>query len=212
MFPLGLVYCNLVIVGFVTGISLAIVGIGVLIVVLTLAVSTGLVEFERTLVRRLLGIEITPPATERGDSLSEWAIQLVTDLRTWKGVAYLMSVFGFGSLVFGLLASLLATAWTFLTAPLYYENAPVVAYSPIPRGEFTLDVLFGWDSLLIGLTTTFRLGSWQIETFPGALFVAVLGLGLLLVVLQISNVLASLWGRYARVMLSVPRYWKPPSR
>lgn len=212
MFPLGLLYFNLVLVGFLTGIGLAIVGVGILIVVLMLAIATGLTDLERTLVRVLLGAGVPTPTTERHQGLWARTKQLVTDLRTWKAVAYLLSVFVYGTIVFGLLASLAATVWSFLSAPLYYEEAPVVAYGPVPQNELTLDILFGWDTLLVGLTTTFRLGSWQIETLPEALFVAGLGLVLLFVTFQFINVLALLWKRYARAMLTVPRYWKPPYR
>ncbi|MFC6763825.1 sensor domain-containing protein [Natrinema soli] len=209
MFPLGIAYFNVLIIGFTTGLGLTIVLVGVPIVVGVLAVATGLAGFERTLVRVLLDVEV--PVERVPNDRGLWTIvkRLVTDLRTWMAVAYLVSVFVFGSVAFGVIASLVATSWSFLSAPLYYEDAPVVAYGPIPRGDFALDILFGWDTLLVGLRTTFRLGSWQVDTLPGALFVACLGLALLfLVTLPLVNVLASVWGRYARVMLTVPRYWR----
>src|SRR5699024_8292286 len=123
----------------------------------------------------------------------------------------LLSEFIYGSIVFGLLSSLLASAGSFLFAPFYYTDASVVAYGPVPSGEFTLDVLFGWNNLLVGLTTTFQIGSWRIETLLGALLVAGLGVILLLLTFQLANTLAWAWGRYARVMLTTPRYWTAPS-
>lgn len=208
MFPLGIGYFNVLVIGFAAGLGLAIVLVGIPIVIGVLAVATGLAGLERTLVRTLLGVEVPVGHDTSDGGLRASVKQLVTDFRTWKAVTYLVSVFGFGSVAFGVIASLMATSWNFLTAPLYYEDAPVVAYAPIPRGDFTLDVLFGWDSLLVGLTTTFRLGSWQIDTLPGALFVACLGLVLFfLVTLPLVNALASIWRWYARVMLTVPQYW-----
>lgn len=209
MFPLGVAYFNFLVVGFAAGFGLAVVLVGVPILLGVLAVATGLAGLERALVRVLLGVEVPVDRVSSGGGVWERVKRLVTDLRTWKAVAYLVSVFAFGVFAFGAIASLLATSWSFLSAPLYYEDAPVAAYGPIPRGEFALDVLFGWDALFVGLSTTFRLGSWRVETLPGALFVACLGLALLLLVmLPLVNALASLWGRYARVMLTVPRYWR----
>lgn len=204
-FPLGLFYFLLLTIGFPTGLSLAIVLIGIPVLVCLLFAVVGLAEFERTLIHLLLNVEIATPSAETEQSLWDRVKQLVTDLRTWKAVAYLLSEFVFGTVVFGLVSSLVATAGSFLFAPLYYKQDPIVAYGPIPSSEFTLDVLFGWDNLLVGLTTTFQLGSWQIETFPGALLVAGLGLVLLVFTLQLVNALAGIWGRYARRMLTAPQ-------
>lgn len=210
MFPLGHIYLNIILLGLFASVGLAIVGIGILLIVLVLTLVSGLADLERTLIRVLLGVEIPAPTRESQRGLWTQTKQLVTDLRTWKAVVYLLSVFIYGTVVFGLLALLAATVQSFLFAPLYYQKAPVVAYGPIPQRSLTLDILFGWDSLLVGLTTTFRLGSWQIETLPGALFVAGLGFVLLLLTFQFVNGLASIWKRYAQVMLTVPRYWKLP--
>lgn len=209
MFPLGHVYLTVVLTGLFTGIGLTIIGIGVVIIVMMLVLVTGLADLERTLIRILLDIEIPAPPRKNQKGLWTQTKQLVTDLRTWRGVVYLLSVFVYGTVVFGVLASLAATIWSFLSAPLYYQEAPVVVYGPIPHREFTLNILFGWDTLLVGLTETFQLGSWQIETLPGAMFVTGIGVVLLLVTFQVVNALALLWTRYARAMLAVPRYWNP---
>lgn len=202
MVPLGILYFNLLVVGLSLGVGLSIILVGVAILVFTLALAVVLAGLERRLVGFLLGIDVPVPDDVNGGGIRQRIERLVTDRQTWKDVAYLLSVFVYGSVAFGLVSSLIATAGSFLLAPLYYEWAPVVAFGPIPSGEFTLDLLFGWDALLVGLTTTFRIGSWQISTLPGALLVAALGLVLLLGVLHLSNVLVWAWGRYARVMLS----------
>lgn len=207
MFPLGIFYFTLLTAGFALGLPLVVVLVGIPILVSFLVLAVGLAGFERRLVRVLLGIEI--PMTDATDG-GFWTRlkRLVSDYQTWKAVAYLLSEYIYGSVAFGLLGSVAATAGSFLLAPLYYTDAPVVAYGP-PPGEFTLDLLFGWDSLLVGLTTTFRLGSWQVETLGGALLAALGGLVLSFVLLQLGNALAWVWGRYARIMLRTPRYWSP---
>ena len=211
MFLLGVVYFTVLVTGFTTGVALVIVGIGIPILVLVLALAVGLAGLERTLVRVLLRVDVPTPAVETEDDLWGRVKHLVTDLRTWKAVAYLLSEFVYGSLVVGLIGSVVATGGSFLFAPVYYTWAPVVAYGPIRTGKLTLDVLFGWNNLLVGLTTTFQIGSWQIETLPGALLVAGLGIVLLLVSLSLANAFAWAWSRYAPVMLTTPRYWTTPN-
>ncbi len=212
MFPLGIVYFVLLTVGFSTGVPLLVVGVGLPILLVLLVVVVELATFERTLVGALLRVDVPPAAAETEGSRWVRTKRLVTDVRTWKAAAYLLSVFVFGNVTITLLSSLLATSASFVFAPLYYRDAPVTAHAfgPIPSGDLTLDLSFGWDNLLVGLTTTVRVGSWQIETLLGALLVAGLGCVLLLCSLQLFNVLAWLWGRYARVMLAPRRYWKVP--
>ena len=211
MFPLGILYFTLLTVGFLTGIPLILVGIGVPIVLAFFVIAVELARLERRLVHGLLGIDIPIPPIETDGSLWTRLKRLVTARQTWKAIVYLLSEFVYGSVVFGLRASAGATSLSFLLAPFYYTEAPVVAYRPIPTTEVTLNILFGWDSLLIGLTTTFQLGSWQINSLFGALLVAALGAGLLFVSLLFSNVVAQLWGQYAQRMLTTPRYWTTPN-
>lgn len=208
MLVLGNLYVNVLVMGVGAALPLAFVGVGVALGLLVLALVVELAGFERMLVRYLLGVDV--PASSAGTGRSRWERTkgLVTDRRTWNAVVYLLTEFVVGTAAFGVIASLVATGVSFLAAPFYYTRAPVVAYGPIPTSERSLELLFGWDSLLIGLETTFRLGSWHVETFVGALVVAGLGGVFLLVALLFSNAIASLWGRYARRMLTTPRLFE----
>jgi hypothetical protein len=202
MVPLGSIYFTLLVTGFVTGLALVVVVIGIPILVLVLALIVGLARLERTLVRVLLRVDIPTTAVETERSLWDRTKHLVTERQTWKTVAYLLSEFVYGTIVGGLIGTVVSTGGSFLFAPVYYTQAPVVAYGPFRYEKFTLEVLFGWDNLLVGLTTTFQIGSWQIETLPGALLVAGIGFVLLLFSLQVFNGLAWVWGRYAQIMLT----------
>ena len=201
MFPLGLGYFVLLSVGFPLGIGLVTVLVGIPLLVILLGFAVGLAGIERTLVGSLLAVEIPSSPVEPRRGLRNRTEQLVTSRRTWKAVAYLFSEFVYGTVAFTLLWWLVATAGSFLFAPVYYSRAPVTAFAPIPTRQFTLDILFGWDNLLVGLTTTFELGSWHVGTLPGAVLVAVLGALLLLCSLHLLNALARLSGQYARFML-----------
>ena len=212
LFPLGIGYFTILTAGFSAGVPLLAVGVGALVLLATLAVCVELTGLERALLRALLGVDVPAPDPETEGSVLNRTRRFATDRRTWGAAVYLLSVFVFSNVVVTVLASLVATAGSFLLAPLYYQNAPVTAYAfgAVPSREFTLDLLFGWDNLLVGLTATVEIGSWQIRTLPGALAVAALGAALLLVSLQSLNVLARAWSRYARIMLTAPRYWTTP--
>lgn len=210
MFPLGMLYFNLLVIGFFTGVPLLLIGVGLPLVLFLLVIVVELAGLERQLVRTLLDTSIPVPEPDTTGSRWERVKRLVTASSTWKAVAYLLSEFVYGTVVFGLLASGTVTAVSFLLAPAYYRDTPVSAYGPLPASDFTLDILFGWDSLLIGLTTTFRLTSWQVETLLGALLVSTLGVLILWTTLLVGNAAAGLWAAYARRMLTTPRYRRTP--
>ena len=212
MFPLGVCYFTVLTAGFFAAVPLLVVGVGLAVGLGCLALVVLLAGFERRLVRRLLAVDVPTPPPRVDAPLKERLALLVSARETWTALVYLLTEFVYGTVVFGVLTGVAATATSFLLAPFYYAAAPVTAYGPIPTTEFTLDVLFGWDSLLVGLTTTFGLGSWRIETLPGALLVAGLGVVLVVLLLLFANAAAHLWGRYARRMLTTPRYWTTPER
>lgn len=210
MFPLGIAYLNLILIGFFTGIPLALVGIGIPLLLVLFVIIIELAKIEQHLIRTLLAVALSVPKPVTDGSRWERTKQLVTASETWKTVVYLLSEFLYGTIIFSFLASGIATGVSFLLAPTYYRDTPVAAYWPFPTPDVTLDILFGWDSLLIGLTTTFRLASWHIETLVGALFVSGFGFVLLWITLLMGNVAAGLWAAYARRMLTTPRYWSMP--
>lgn len=207
MLPLGVVYFTVLSIGFSVGVPLVIVGIGVPILLATLVVVVELTRFERFLLHRALGVEIAAAEPQLEGSRWTRGRRFVTDPRVWKGVGYLLSVFVVGSVAFGVLAPLVATAVSFLLAPFYFHHAPVIAYGPVSTSPLTVELFFGWDTLLVGLSRTFQLGTWEVRTLPGALFVSSLGLLLLGLLVVVADLVVVAWSRYARLMLPVPRYW-----
>lgn len=207
MLPLGVVYFTILSIGFSVGVPLVILGIGIPILLATLVIAVELTQFERFLLQRTLGVYIAAAEPQLEGGLWTRGRRFVTDSRVWKGVVYLLSVFVVGTTTFGVLTPLLATAVSFLLAPLYYQNAPVVAYGPISTSPITVELFFGWDTLLIGLSRTFQLGAWEVQTLPGSVLVSGLGLLLLGLLVVIAAFVVRAWGRYAQLMLPVPRYW-----
>lgn len=212
MIPFVIIYHHLLTIGFSIGGSLSIILSGIPIVILTLVLAVGMAPFERKLARVLLRADIPVSSLDPDQTSSIRIKQFVLDRWTWTAVIYLLSKFIAGIAVFYLLLTLLATSVSLLLAPLYYEYIPAHIYvgsflGVPPVIEFTPEVLFGWDTLLVGLTTTIRIDLGQIASLPTALLVAGIGVVLLLVSLQLFNTLAWVWGRYTTVMLKTPRYW-----
>lgn len=206
-FPLGLTYFILLVVGLSLGVGLFITVIGVPILLAVLAMATGLASVERQLAVFLLGIDIEPPgdspfslADDR--SFVERVKALVASTGTWKAVVYLVSKFFLGLASFFLITTLLVTAVTLLLVPLFYDH-PLVSVGFVLDGPTTIHpaLAYGWDGLFVGLETAIELTSWEVSTLPEALAVAVLGLGLVVVSLNVLNGLAWLSGHYARYML-----------
>lgn len=212
MFPLGMGYFTVLMNGYAYAKFLTSTLIGVplalLVLFFTLALAVGLAAFERTLARVLLRVDIPISSVETDQPIWVRLKQLVIDRRTWTAVFYLLSEFFIGIAVFVLLSSLVVTAGSLLLTPFYYTRLPTSIYlGPTPIIEFTPNILFGWNDLLIGLQTTIRIDAWHIAGLPAAVLVAVGGAILLVFTLQLLNSLAWLWGRYMNTMLRTPRYW-----
>lgn len=209
MYPLGYIYFHLVLFGFTFGLGLSVVLIGVPILLLTLIMVSGLASIERTLARVLLQIDIPISHLETDQTIWERSKALVTDRQVWGGTVYLLSEFVAGIAVFSLLSSLVLTAGSLILTPLYYQSAPTSIYlGSTPVIQFTPDILFGWDNLLVGLQTTVIIDTWQITGLPVALLIALVGVGLMLITLLLCNGIARFWGQYMKLMLRTPRYWR----
>lgn len=209
-FPLGMLYFVFLAVGLSVGVGLAITVIGIPIIVATLAIATGLGSAERKLTALLLGIDIEPPADNPLSIDDERPFldrvkALVTTLQTWKAVFYLASKFLLGLLSFFLILTLLVTAVTLLVVPFVYDQPGVYIGLAIDEPTTLHPALaYGWDSLLVGFRAAIELTSWQVTTLPEALLVAGVGVGLIVVSLNVLNGLAWLSGQYARFMLGSP--------
>jgi hypothetical protein len=206
-FPLGLLYFVFLSVGLSVGVALAITVLGVPVLLAVLAVATGLATVERKLTALLLGVDIAGPAESplspsADRTLVERAKALVANVGTWKAILYLASKLALGIAAFVLITTLLVTAVTLLLVPLVYDQ-PGVYVGVVFERPPTLHpaIAFGFDQLLVGVEAAVSLSSWEVTTLPEALGVALLGVGVGIAGLNLSNALAWLSGRYARFML-----------
>lgn len=201
-FPLGMAYFVFFAVGFSLGVSLAFVVVGIPLLVCVLAVALGLASVERKLATLLLGVSVTPPETPDDESPAERAKRLVVGQRTWKAVVYLASKLVFGVVAFSVITSLLVTAVSLLFVPFVYDQRGVyVGVLASEPAVFRPEMLLGWDGLLVGVGTVFRVTSWEVTTLPEALAVAGFGVVLAVAALNLLNALAWLSGRYTVLLL-----------
>lgn len=209
-FPLGLAYFIFLAVGISLGVGLAITVIGIPIFLAVLAIAAGLGTIERKLTVLLLGIDIEPPvdsplALDHSKPILQRLKELVTGLGTWKAVVYLASKLILGIASFILIMTLLVTAVTFLLVPFVYNQPGVYVGLKLDQPA-TLHpaVAYGWDNLLVGIEAVVELTSWQVTTLPEAMFVACLGVVMIVIALNVLNALAWVSGHYARYMLGDP--------
>lgn len=162
-FPLGMFYWTILLLGFVFGLVLSVVVVGLGILLATLVGVRAIGQFERRLANSLLAVDLADPAdvsseeslseTFKGylDAPSTWRYAGFVSLKLWVGIA--------GLVVFVLIWSVLEL----LTAPVRYPYT--VEFGQVNDQPVT----------------------WSIETLPeaiGAVPVAVVG-GIVL--LQVSN-------------------------
>jgi hypothetical protein len=171
-YPLGLFYFVFLLTGIALGCGLLIIGIGIVILALTMTAWRKLAVFERELAVRWLAIEIPPASPEAAPAAGFWRRfkTRLADPATWKSLAFLLAKFPFGIFAFVITIILASFTLALLTAPLTYR--------------------FG----------SFSTGSWP-PTAEFALLCSVLGAGLGVVSLHILNGVALLWGVFARWML-----------
>lgn len=121
-FPLGLLYFLLFIIGFSVGVSVAFIGVGVLILLAMLGGAWWLGGFERELTMWWLDTIIPPMRREQGDRqrLTFWqrVIALLRNRITWTNLLYLLVKFPFGALACSLVFALIALTAALLCAPL----------------------------------------------------------------------------------------------
>jgi signal transduction histidine kinase len=190
-FPLGTTYFMLLVTGVSIGVSLAVVGVGLLILVLTVYGWTYAARLERELAIHLLGASIRPFSMPHRESLGPWPRlrKILGEPTTWKGLAYVLIEFPFGVVSFVLAVTFLLVALALSLLPFAYIAAVLFSGSAsvqLPQGvqPFASGHPFGLEFL---------------ET----LVVGAVGLMLALGSIALLNGIGWLWARFAEQMLGV---------
>jgi len=182
-FPLGVFYFCFLVSGFSLGVSLTIIWVGLPILLLVGAGWWLLAGFERFMVIHLLKEAVPAMRRPLNESAGIWTrfTGYLTNPVTWKGLLYLFLKFPLGMVTFVILVILVALTLSFLSLPFTYQSQQFF------QGSF----------FHVGLL------AWQIDSLGEALLGAFIGLLLWPLSLNISNGLAWLHAKFARLMLSV---------
>jgi len=173
-FPLGLAYFVAVVTGLALGAGLAVLGIGLVVLYVTLWGVRGIAAFERQRVRVLLGRDIQAPSgPPNADELLDRLRLLVGSSTVWRSVGYVVFVFGYGVAGFTVAVTGLGLTLGFLSAPLTYDTA----------------------------SASLQLGFWEPSSLPEALAVAPLGVVALAATLSVSTRIAGVGGSVAATLL-----------
>jgi two-component system, OmpR family, phosphate regulon sensor histidine kinase PhoR len=188
-FPLGTTYFILLITGLSVGVGLSVIGVGLVILALTVVGWLFVARFERELAIHLLGAQVRPFSLP-GEPLRPWPrlLKTLAEPTTWKALAYLLLEFPFGVITFTLTIVLLSVSLALIAVPFAYVANLLVGPAQIQVGSgFTLfpnNPPFG-------------------ATFLLALVLGAFGIALGLGSMALLSGIGWAWGRFAEQMLGV---------
>ena len=191
-FPLGVFYFVFLVSGISLGISTLIIWLGIPILLLVGFGWWFMASFERFMAIHLLNEDIPEMVQQSNESPDIWTRFKVyfTNPVTWKSLLYLLLKFPLGMATFVILITLVSLTLAFLSMPLTYESLP---------------------AFQAGISIGMGLPVWHIDSLGDALLCVVIGLLLWPVTLHITNGLAWVHAKFARLMLSVNPFGILPS-
>lgn len=191
-FPLGVFYFLFLVVFIPVGAGLSVVGVGIPLLMLTVACWWGFATFDRYLTIWWLDVDIAPMSIPADPGLSLWRrfLLLLRNPVTWTSLLYLMLKFPFGVLAFSLAISLFTLSAGLILSPLAYVLDNALYH--------TSDIYVSNFGLGIHVTGTIEPGPMLL-----LLLLAVLGSRLFLASVWALNGLAFAWGQFARVTLGM---------
>jgi signal transduction histidine kinase len=137
-FPLGLTWFIVLVVGVSTGVGMAVIGVGIVILVAMLWATRVMADVERVALRALVGVDIPRNYRERQDAGVIATIRLrLGDPQTWKDLVYLVAQFPLGIVWLVVVLTVWGLALGFLFAPVWFWSLP----DGIQLGLFTIDSL-----------------------------------------------------------------------
>lgn len=208
-FPLGLTYFVFLVTGFSVATALTLILIGLPIAVLVVSVSTHLAAVERALADSLLAVDVPAADRPEPDGIGDWLTGMLLDLGTWKGVVYLFSKFFAGIAAFVVSVVLGAVVFSFLSAPVHYDDSSVgIHVSMAEPTVISPNLAFRHDVWSVGVGVPFEvtvasgeLVSTYADTLLGALAFSAVGVLLAVVALHLLNGLAWAFGKYTAFLL-----------
>lgn len=184
-FPLGIFYFVFLVTGISAGIPLTIIWIGIPILMLVGGGWWLLAMFERQMAIHWLKEDVPPMSVKADSDADLWTRfrQYLANPVTWKSMLYLFTKFPLGILGFVITVTAFSLTLSFLLMPLAY---------PFISG-FEPSVQFGY-----------WLPVWQIDSLNDALILSLVGVLLWPITLHITNGLAWVNAKWAKIMLGNP--------
>ena len=177
-FPLGLAYFLFLVVGLTVGFALVLTLVGIPILLLMHLAAWALMKLERWLAIRLLGVDIPPMSpVDPQGPLWRRLIGKAKDPSTWTGMFFLLAKLPLGFVAFVLTVVLLSVSIAFAAAPVLH------------------------------LAFAIPVGPWSVDSLGESLLLAPLGVLIAVLSVNVLNYTASLYGRFARLMLGA-RWWE----
>ena len=177
-FPLGLAYFLFLAIGLAVGFALILALVGIPILLLVHLAAWALMNLERWLAIRLLGVVIPPmsPVDPQGPMWRR-LIGKATDPSMWTGMFFLLAKLPLGLAAFLLTVLLLGVSIAFTAAPVLH------------------------------LAFAIPVGPWSVDSLAESLLLAPLGVLIGVLSANALNYTASLYDRFARLMLG-ERWWE----
>ncbi|WP_267643961.1 sensor domain-containing protein [Haloarchaeobius amylolyticus] len=191
-FPLGIAYFTTLVASLALGISLSLVLVGIPLLLGTLVLVTGIVRAEGELANQLLTVDVETRdvGIELEEGLLPYTKGLLLDAGTYIGLVYSLSKLFVGVVTFSLLSFCLSLTGGLLAAPVLYNHPD--SYHFLYDTTLTLapEVRLVDDFWSITFAPIITLSEWNVDTLGEALIVAILGLVVLIISLNILNAFA----------------------
>ena len=192
-FPLGLCYFVFLVTCLSVGVGTAILGVGIVLLVVTMLVAWGFATFERQLVMWWLNVRIAPMSSPAPPGVSLWGrfVRLLRNPVTWKALVYELLEFPFGVFTFTCVISVFTLAVSLILSPVVYLVR--LALDNGSGGQFAI----GWGSgvVISGLPAP--------VVFALMVAMGIAGFLVFIGALHLVNGLAFVWGQFARLMLGM---------
>jgi hypothetical protein len=182
-FPLGVFYFVFLVSGLSLGISLVIIWVGIPILLIVGIGIWGFANFERSITIHLLKEDLPSLSIPTSVGTDIWARIKNHLLKpvTWKSILYLSLKFPLGIFTFVVLATLISLTLAFLTMPINFNFM---------------------HSSQAGIFLNSSNPIWTIDSLGDALLLAIIGLMMWPITMHVSNRLAWVHAKFARIMLN----------
>ena len=192
-FPLGIFYFIFVVTGFVMGVSLIPIFIGVPLLYVFMISVRYLMKFERKIAALFLGMNINENTTrgEKGVGILKKFKNELFDKELWKALIYLTTKFLIGIVIFSLCISLALLSLGLIAAPIAYQIV-----------EYHLDMEGGLHFNIDGIQVNSLLGLLGISATPQQEMLIFMLLGVITGIgsLYLFNKIAFLMGAFLKAM------------